>query len=635
MVSESPESSGRHSVFEQTALVKLPFKATEPFWELVKRLAWSAVLLLISTLIVWVDRDSYVDSTAGDGVSLIDAFYYSTVTVTTTGYGDITPVTTIERVYATFSQLVGASIFAYVVGAVCGIITSLDEKNTEFYEVMDSVNNYSREAGLPQELRVRLRNFFRYKRNNLTLNNYQTLLMQLTPTLRSEVVMHSHLRSVINVPFLRYAPDAFVLRLSNIMHPQTFAPSETIVREYATPLNLYIIKKGISASHGIIYGVGKFIGLDAIHSNREHMYRLLTLTFVETFAIDRDRFVQVTDEFPHVYTQVRAVAVKFVFRMHVRAYLRALRRLADPQMSVDALFGGGCGILVRVYYTKLRPYYETCKLFGMSPDSISSANRAACVLQRVARRWLARKVIAEMRKRAKEMVAANNMELEMLMQAERALDGSDDANPLSSNLAHRVGDEEYMESIISANVHSYGEDAMGFQANGAMGAKGKTKNRGRYGRSTSRGTRSGFGEGLPSGNPPISSAIVRDGDANPHEEQRRPSLSVSGVDAEPPSPSAGGEATPLTAGQLMMVNELFDRIESLEDRLIERIDTGRLKANAKLDMQIKRLRNEILGKFAAIEKVVEQSDRSARPGGSSTSSDAPARRKANFKGARF
>lgn len=92
MVSESPESSGRHSVFEQTALVKLPFKATEPFWELVKRLAWSAVLLLISTLIVWVDRDSYVDSTAGDGVSLIDAFYYSTVTVTTTGYGDITPV---------------------------------------------------------------------------------------------------------------------------------------------------------------------------------------------------------------------------------------------------------------------------------------------------------------------------------------------------------------------------------------------------------------------------------------------------------------------------------------------------------------------------------------------------------------
>ena len=81
MVSESSGSAGRHSIFEQTALVKLPFKATEPFRELIKRLVWSAVLLLVSTLIVWVDRKSYVDTTAGDGVSFIDAFYYSTVTV--------------------------------------------------------------------------------------------------------------------------------------------------------------------------------------------------------------------------------------------------------------------------------------------------------------------------------------------------------------------------------------------------------------------------------------------------------------------------------------------------------------------------------------------------------------------------
>ena len=84
MVSESPESSGRHSVFEQTARVKLPFKATEPFWELVKRLAWSAVLLLISTLIVWVDRDSYVDSTAGDAphARLINALIITPLRIT-------------------------------------------------------------------------------------------------------------------------------------------------------------------------------------------------------------------------------------------------------------------------------------------------------------------------------------------------------------------------------------------------------------------------------------------------------------------------------------------------------------------------------------------------------------------------
>ena len=42
--------------------------------------------------IVYVDRDSYTDSADGV-VSFVDAIYYSTVTITTTGYGDITPVT--------------------------------------------------------------------------------------------------------------------------------------------------------------------------------------------------------------------------------------------------------------------------------------------------------------------------------------------------------------------------------------------------------------------------------------------------------------------------------------------------------------------------------------------------------------
>ena len=42
--------------------------------------------------IVWFDRDGYTDNSDGP-VDLLDAFYYATVTLSTTGYGDITPVT--------------------------------------------------------------------------------------------------------------------------------------------------------------------------------------------------------------------------------------------------------------------------------------------------------------------------------------------------------------------------------------------------------------------------------------------------------------------------------------------------------------------------------------------------------------
>lgn len=49
-----------------------------------------ALLVLAATvLIVWLDRAGYNDNADGK-VDLLDAVYYATVTLSTTGYGDIT-----------------------------------------------------------------------------------------------------------------------------------------------------------------------------------------------------------------------------------------------------------------------------------------------------------------------------------------------------------------------------------------------------------------------------------------------------------------------------------------------------------------------------------------------------------------
>lgn len=75
------------------ALVSLPKMSASPFGELATRVMIAVGLIVLSALIVYLDRDSYIDNTARDGISFIDALYYATVTVTTTGYGDITPIT--------------------------------------------------------------------------------------------------------------------------------------------------------------------------------------------------------------------------------------------------------------------------------------------------------------------------------------------------------------------------------------------------------------------------------------------------------------------------------------------------------------------------------------------------------------
>ncbi|MFE9092794.1 potassium channel family protein [Streptomyces sp. NPDC007264] len=80
-----------------TRRVKLPRRIVErPLRQVAKRLTVALFVLVATALIVWADREGYNDS-AGDGVDLLDSFYYATVTLSTTGYGDITPVSDSAR----------------------------------------------------------------------------------------------------------------------------------------------------------------------------------------------------------------------------------------------------------------------------------------------------------------------------------------------------------------------------------------------------------------------------------------------------------------------------------------------------------------------------------------------------------
>jgi voltage-gated potassium channel len=59
-------------------------------------------IVIFTTLLVYAERDGYADFGQDNEVSLVDALYYSTVTLSTTGYGDIAPVTELTRLVNVF-----------------------------------------------------------------------------------------------------------------------------------------------------------------------------------------------------------------------------------------------------------------------------------------------------------------------------------------------------------------------------------------------------------------------------------------------------------------------------------------------------------------------------------------------------
>jgi voltage-gated potassium channel len=80
-----------------TSRVKLPRPVVErPLRQVAKRLLMALGVLALTVLLVWSDRSGYHDNADGS-VDFLDAVYYATVTLSTTGYGDIVPHSDVAR----------------------------------------------------------------------------------------------------------------------------------------------------------------------------------------------------------------------------------------------------------------------------------------------------------------------------------------------------------------------------------------------------------------------------------------------------------------------------------------------------------------------------------------------------------
>ena len=87
----------------QLGRVALPETSRSPWWELTRRLLMAIGILVGTVMLVYFDRGGYHDNNDPTGkVGLVDSIYYTTVTLSTTGYGDIAPFTDKARLINAF-----------------------------------------------------------------------------------------------------------------------------------------------------------------------------------------------------------------------------------------------------------------------------------------------------------------------------------------------------------------------------------------------------------------------------------------------------------------------------------------------------------------------------------------------------
>lgn len=189
------------------------------------------------------------------------SLYWSVMTITSIGYGDIsaTPRNELELAVGAALMLLSGIMWADFIAGFVGFVTNLNRETIEFRQMLMGLNQFMSRQSLPKELQLRLREYFHQTAHLREAKNRATLLETMSPSLQWEVSWRINEKWLNRVWFLADAPRSLLVQLSTRVSPLVFAPSEVVPSG-----KLYIVHRGLALHGGRVLGSGKVWGEDSV-----------------------------------------------------------------------------------------------------------------------------------------------------------------------------------------------------------------------------------------------------------------------------------------------------------------------------------------------------------------------------------
>ena len=243
---------------------------------------------------------------APDNLSFyVVSLYWAITTLTTVGYGDITPVTNFGRLYTMGVMIIGVGVYGIIIGNISRLMMLADKYTQERKEKLNGLQHYMRHYNIPSSLQREVFSFYNHILTKNITKEDSKVINDLPQALQNELNIYTKIKLIKNVHIFKDCSTPCLKMIAQRLEQTFHSPNEYIIRKGDHGEEMFIIGHGeVQVTSGektlAELKAGQFFGEIALIEDTIRNADVQSKAYCDLYTFKKEDFLEVTTKYPHL-----------------------------------------------------------------------------------------------------------------------------------------------------------------------------------------------------------------------------------------------------------------------------------------------------------------------------------------------
>jgi hypothetical protein len=235
------------------------------------------------------------------------ALYWTITTLTTIGYGDITPNSNLSRLYTMVIMILGVGVYGVVIGNVARLLSEADRYKESSREKLNDLATFMKHYQIPRKLQQSVYSYYNHLLTQHLSYNDSKIISELPNALQTELQTYMNIKLITEIPLFKFCKANCLRRVAQHLEQKFYAPGKKIITRGEEGMEMFII------GHGTVevvregddqvmatLGEGQFFGEKALLEKTTRNADVIARNYCDLYKLNKKDFLTIIEKHPEL-----------------------------------------------------------------------------------------------------------------------------------------------------------------------------------------------------------------------------------------------------------------------------------------------------------------------------------------------